>query len=40
MNDPNGMFRDDNGTYQYNPTGLVAGNQHWGTPLRGTYTTG
>ncbi|KAG9251857.1 glycoside hydrolase family 32 protein [Emericellopsis atlantica] len=34
MNDPNGMFLDDNGTwhlyYQYNPTGLVAGNQHWG----------
>ncbi|WVR03536.1 hypothetical protein IAU60_000528 [Kwoniella sp. DSM 27419] len=34
MNDPNGMFRDSNGTwhlyYQYNPTGLVAGNQHWG----------
>ncbi|KAI1632514.1 glycosyl hydrolase [Biscogniauxia mediterranea] len=34
MNDPNGMFRDANGTwhlyYQYNPTGLVAGNQHWG----------
>ncbi|KAG5956726.1 hypothetical protein E4U57_002316 [Claviceps arundinis] len=34
MNDPNGMFRDDNGTwhyyYQYNPTGLEAGNQHWG----------
>ncbi|GAA6029293.1 hypothetical protein JCM8097_003607 [Rhodosporidiobolus ruineniae] len=33
-NDPNGMFRDSNGTwhfyYQYNPTGLVAGNQHWG----------
>lgn len=34
MNDPNGMFRDANGTwhlyYQYNPTGNVAGNQHWG----------
>lgn len=34
MNDPNGMFRDDNGTwhlyYQYNPTANVAGNQHWG----------
>ncbi|KAJ4176999.1 Invertase [Fusarium falciforme] len=34
MNDPNGMFRDANGLwhlyYQYNPTGLVAGNQHWG----------
>ena len=34
MNDPNGMFVDDNGTwhlyYQYNPTGIVAGNQHWG----------
>ncbi|TLD11279.1 hypothetical protein PgNI_05665 [Pyricularia grisea] len=34
MNDPNGMFRDANGIwhvyYQYNPTGLVAGNQHWG----------
>lgn len=34
MNDPNGMFRDSNGTwhlyYQYNPTGIVAGNQHWG----------
>ncbi|KAJ4416874.1 Invertase [Gnomoniopsis sp. IMI 355080] len=34
MNDPNGMFVDANGTwhlyYQYNPTGLVAGNQHWG----------
>lgn len=34
MNDPNGMFKDDNGTwhlyYQYNPTGNVAGNQHWG----------
>lgn len=34
MNDPNGMFLDDNGTwhlyYQYNPTAAVAGNQHWG----------
>ncbi|KAI0201181.1 glycosyl hydrolase [Astrocystis sublimbata] len=34
MNDPNGMFVDANGTWhlycQYNPTGLVAGNQHWG----------
>lgn len=34
MNDPNGMFRDGNGTwhlyYQYNPTDYVAGNQHWG----------
>ncbi|KAK4959669.1 Invertase [Elasticomyces elasticus] len=34
MNDPNGMFVDANGTwhlyYQYNPTGTVAGNQHWG----------
>lgn len=34
MNDPNGMFVDANGTwhlyYQYNPTGDVAGNQHWG----------
>ncbi|KIW34667.1 uncharacterized protein PV07_01434 [Cladophialophora immunda] len=34
MNDPNGMFVDANGTYhlyyQYNPTGVVAGNQHWG----------
>lgn len=34
MNDPNGMFRDKNGTwhlyYQYNPTATVAGNQHWG----------
>lgn len=34
MNDPNGMFVDANNTwhlyYQYNPTGVVAGNQHWG----------
>ncbi|CAJ2500771.1 Uu.00g036240.m01.CDS01 [Anthostomella pinea] len=34
MNDPNGMFLDANGTwhlyYQYNPTGIVGGNQHWG----------
>lgn len=34
LNDPNGLFRDDGGTwhlyYQYNPTGLRAGNQHWG----------
>ncbi|KUI64208.1 Inulinase [Cytospora mali] len=34
LNDPNGMFVDANGTwhlyYQYNPTGDVAGNQHWG----------
>lgn len=34
MNDPNGMFRDDNGTwhlyYQYNPKAYVAGYQHWG----------
>jgi beta-fructofuranosidase len=34
LNDPNGMFLDDNGTwhlyYQYNPTAPVAGNQHWG----------
>ncbi|KAI4217220.1 MAG: hypothetical protein LQ351_000529 [Letrouitia transgressa] len=34
MNDPNGMFKDAAGTYhlyyQYNPTGIVAGNQHWG----------
>lgn len=31
MNDPNGMFVDANGTwhlyYQYNPTGVGAGNQ-------------
>ncbi|GES56995.1 beta-fructofuranosidase [Aspergillus terreus] len=35
MNDPNGLFFDDQKSiyhlyYQYNPTGLVAGNQHWG----------
>ncbi|KAM4055673.1 invertase [Hirsutella rhossiliensis] len=34
LNDPNGLFRDGRGTwhlyYQYNPTELVAGNQHWG----------
>ncbi|KDR77324.1 hypothetical protein GALMADRAFT_442459 [Galerina marginata CBS 339.88] len=34
MNDPNGCFLDANGTwhlyYQYNPTDVVAGNQHWG----------
>lgn len=34
MNDPNGMFRDAEGVwhlyYQYNPTGVAAGNQHWG----------
>jgi hypothetical protein len=34
MNDPNGMFVDANGTwhlyYQYDATGIVAGNQHWG----------
>ncbi|KAF4943529.1 hypothetical protein FSARC_14899 [Fusarium sarcochroum] len=34
MNDPNGMFRDADGLwhlyYQYNPTDIVAGNQHWG----------
>jgi len=34
MNDPNGCFLDQNGTYhlyyQYNPTANVAGNQHWG----------
>jgi hypothetical protein len=31
LNDPNGMFVDSNGTwhlyYQYNPTGVTAGNQ-------------
>ncbi|KAJ9648810.1 Invertase [Coniosporium tulheliwenetii] len=34
MNDPNGMFIDVDGLYhlyyQFNPTGLVAGNVHWG----------
>ncbi|KAG5923779.1 hypothetical protein E4U42_004845 [Claviceps africana] len=34
LNDPNGMFRDDNGTwhlyYQHNPAALTFGNQHWG----------
>ncbi|ORX34843.1 glycosyl hydrolase [Kockovaella imperatae] len=34
MNDPNGLFVDKHGIwhlyYQYNPTELVAGNQHWG----------
>ncbi|KAI8622962.1 glycosyl hydrolase [Xylariaceae sp. FL1651] len=34
MNDPNGLFVDADGTwhlyYQYNPTGVTAGNQHWG----------
>jgi beta-fructofuranosidase len=34
MNDPNGMFVDEDGLYhlyyQYNPTATVAGNQHWG----------
>ncbi|TRM65940.1 glycosyl hydrolase [Schizophyllum amplum] len=34
MNDPNGCFLDANGTwhlyYQYNPSDVVAGNQHWG----------
>lgn len=34
MNDPNGLFLDARGIYhlyyQYNPTGLAAGNQHWG----------
>ncbi|KAI9779025.1 MAG: hypothetical protein M1816_003773 [Peltula sp. TS41687] len=34
MNDPNGMFLDPTGVwhlyYQYNPTDIVAGNQHWG----------
>lgn len=34
MNDPNGLFRDASGIYhlyyQYNPTAIVAGNQHWG----------
>jgi beta-fructofuranosidase len=34
MNDPNGMFLGKDGTYhlyyQYNPSDIVAGNQHWG----------
>ncbi|KAG5984094.1 hypothetical protein E4U55_006126 [Claviceps digitariae] len=34
LNDPNGMFRDANGTwhlyYQHNPLESVAGHQHWG----------
>lgn len=34
MNDPNGLFLDANGLmhlyYQYNPTGVEAGDQHWG----------
>ncbi|QUC15949.1 uncharacterized protein UV8b_00190 [Ustilaginoidea virens] len=34
LNDPNGLFRDGNGTwhmyYQHNPTGNTATNQHWG----------
>ncbi|CAI9628857.1 glycoside hydrolase family 32 protein [Alternaria burnsii] len=34
MNDPNGMYVDEDGVYhlyyQYNPTANVAGNQHWG----------
>ncbi|KAL4894423.1 glycosyl hydrolase [Aspergillus ambiguus] len=35
MNDPNGLFYDDKNSlyhlyYQYNPTDIVAGNQHWG----------
>ncbi|KAG9193636.1 beta-fructofuranosidase [Alternaria panax] len=34
MNDPNGMFVDEDGVYhlyyQYNPTANIAGNQHWG----------
>ncbi|KAI9817784.1 MAG: hypothetical protein M1827_000903 [Pycnora praestabilis] len=34
MNDPNGLHLDAEGTYhlyyQYNPTDIVAGNQHWG----------
>ncbi|KAI9886183.1 MAG: hypothetical protein M1823_002035 [Watsoniomyces obsoletus] len=43
MNDPNGMFRDSSGVwhlyYQYNPTDIVAGNQHWGhATSRDLYT--
>ncbi|EJF60595.1 hypothetical protein DICSQDRAFT_171036 [Dichomitus squalens LYAD-421 SS1] len=34
MNDPNGLHIDENGIYhlyyQYNPTCLTGGNQHWG----------
>lgn len=34
MNDPNGMFKDNDGVwhlyYQYNPTATNSGNQHWG----------
>lgn len=34
INDPNGMFIDENKTwhlyYQYNPSSTIAGNQHWG----------
>ncbi|PWN45284.1 hypothetical protein IE81DRAFT_285948 [Ceraceosorus guamensis] len=34
MNDPNGLFVDDDGLFhlyfQYNPNQTVAGNQHWG----------
>jgi len=34
MNDPNGMYVDEDGVYhlyyQYNPTENIAGNQHWG----------
>ncbi|KAI4233756.1 MAG: hypothetical protein L6R40_006988 [Gallowayella cf. fulva] len=43
MNDPNGMFLDADGIYhlyyQYNPTDIVAGNQHWGhATSRDLYT--
>ncbi|KAL8677965.1 MAG: hypothetical protein Q9186_005663 [Xanthomendoza sp. 1 TL-2023] len=43
MNDPNGMFLDPDGVYhlyyQYNPTDIVAGNQHWGhATSRDLYT--